>query len=81
MRRLPISGKPPDKASPRRAVAGALVRKLFVAAEAGGADEEVVTATFDLDAIRQMRANWGVFRDRRPDLYGPLLTLDGADTR
>jgi len=52
-----------------------------IAAEAGGADEEVVTATFDLDAIRQMRANWGVFRDRRPDLYGPLLTLDGAEMR
>ncbi|MEX2202144.1 MAG: carbon-nitrogen hydrolase [Dongiaceae bacterium] len=52
-----------------------------IVAEAGGADEEVVTATFDLDAIRQMRANWGVFRDRRPDLYGALLTLDGAETR
>ena len=21
---------------------------------------------------------WGMFRDRRPDLYGPLLTLDGT---
>jgi N-carbamoylputrescine amidase len=25
-----------------------------------------------------MRANWGVFRDRRPDLYWPLMTLDGT---
>lgn len=24
------------------------------------------------------RAAWGLFRDRRPDLYGPLLTRDGA---
>ena len=48
-----------------------------IVAEAGSEDQEVITATFDLAAIREMRANWGVFRDRRPDLYGPLLTLDG----
>ena len=36
-----------------------------------------LTHTFDLDAIRRQRRDWGVFRDRRPDLYGPLLTLDG----
>ena len=24
-----------------------------------------------------MRHSWGLFRDRRPDLYGPILTLDG----
>lgn len=30
-------------------------------------------AEFDLAAIRQQRAAWGVFRDRRPDLYGALL--------
>ncbi len=35
------------------------------------------SADFDLEANREMRANWGVFRDRRPDLYGPLTTLDG----
>ena len=23
-------------------------------------------------------ASWGLFRDRRPDLYGALLTLDGV---
>ena len=21
---------------------------------------------------------WGMFRDRRPDLYGPIATLDGS---
>lgn len=42
--------------------------------------ESVITATFDLDEIREYRRNWGVFRDRRPDLYGPLLTLDGVQT-
>ena len=29
-------------------------------------------------AARRQRLNWGVFRDRRPDLYQPLLTLDGV---
>jgi N-carbamoylputrescine amidase len=39
--------------------------------------ESVITATFDLDAVRAYRNAWGVFRDRRPELYKPLLTLDG----
>lgn len=47
-------------------------------ARAGAKEEEVLVATFDLDAIRAMRASWGIFRDRRPELYRPLLTLDGA---
>jgi N-carbamoylputrescine amidase len=46
-------------------------------AEAGRNEETVLTATFDLDAIAHIRASWGVFRDRRPDMYGPLLTMDG----
>ena len=40
--------------------------------------EQVITATFDLAAIRSYRQAWGLFRDRRPDLYHPLITLDGA---
>ena len=41
-------------------------------AEAGVYDrQEVITASFDLDQIRATRASWGLFRDRRPDLYGP----------
>lgn len=47
------------------------------AAEAEGAEEGFALATFDLEAIREARANWGVFRDRRPETYGPLLTVDG----
>lgn len=39
--------------------------------------ESILTATFDLVAINEYRRAWGVFRDRRPELYGPLLTLDG----
>lgn len=33
---------------------------------------EVITATFDLDAVARQRTAWGVFRDRRPELYGRL---------
>jgi N-carbamoylputrescine amidase len=33
--------------------------------------------TLDLDAIAENRRYWGVFRDRRPELYGALLTIDG----
>lgn len=42
-----------------------------IAAEAGSEDGEIVAASFDLEEIREMRANWGLFRDRRPDLYAP----------
>ncbi len=34
--------------------------------------EEILIHTFDLDEIRDMRISWGVFRDRRPEYYGPL---------
>ena len=48
-------------------------------AEAGREGEAVLTATFDRDALRAMRLSWGLFRDRRPDLYGSLLSLDGDE--
>jgi len=47
-------------------------------AEASRDREEVITATVDLDAARYYREDWTFFRDRRPELYGPLLTLDGG---
>jgi N-carbamoylputrescine amidase len=37
----------------------------------------VVTASFDLEQLRRARDNWFVFRDRRPDLYGPLGSFSG----
>jgi N-carbamoylputrescine amidase len=40
-------------------------------------EEGVRLHSFDLDAIGELRRSWGVFRDRRPELYGSLLTLDG----
>jgi N-carbamoylputrescine amidase len=46
-------------------------------AEMNRTEEGVRVHTFDLDAIEELRRSWGVFRDRRPELYGTLLTLDG----
>ncbi len=48
-----------------------------ILADAGRDKEAVITATVDLDAIASARQSWGLFRDRRPDLYGSLLSLDG----
>jgi N-carbamoylputrescine amidase len=42
-------------------------------AEADRVSECVITAGLDMDAIAQARRMWGVFRDRRFDLYGDLL--------
>ena len=36
-----------------------------------------VLATFDLDAVATLRGSWGLFRDRRTELYGLLQGLDG----
>jgi N-carbamoylputrescine amidase len=46
-------------------------------AKAGRDAEEVLVATLDLEAIAALRANWGLFRDRRPELYRAVATLDG----
>ncbi len=40
--------------------------------------EGVATAAVDLDTLQADRAEWGLFRDRRPDLYGALMTKGGA---
>ena len=45
-------------------------------AELGRTEEGITTATFDLDEIAKQRTSWGLFRDRRPDLYGPLTSHD-----
>jgi N-carbamoylputrescine amidase len=46
-------------------------------AEAGEEGDAVLVHRFDLAEIAQLRDNWFVFRDRRPDLYGVLSSLDG----
>jgi N-carbamoylputrescine amidase len=47
-------------------------------AEAGEEGDAVLLATFDLAANAELRDNWFVFRDRRPDLYAPLMSLEGV---
>lgn len=42
--------------------------------EADRESETVLVHTFDLDAIDIKRRQWGVFRDRRPEMYETLLT-------
>jgi len=49
-----------------------------IVSELGRTDEGVICASFDLDDVARLRASWGLFRDRRPDLYGVLGTHDGA---
>jgi N-carbamoylputrescine amidase len=44
-------------------------------AEAPETGDAVLVANFDLAQLGAQRDNWYVFRDRRPDLYGPLLHL------
>jgi N-carbamoylputrescine amidase len=46
--------------------------------EASNNKEDIIYAEFDLDAMEVQRMDWSVFRDRRPELYHPLVTLDGT---
>ena len=48
--------------------------------EANRTDECVLVHEFDLDEIRHYRESWGVYRDRRPDLYAAISTLDGGES-
>ena len=43
-------------------------------AEMDRESEGVITAEFDLDEIAKRRREWGVFRDRRPEMYQILMT-------
>ncbi len=49
-------------------------------AEANEEDEALLLAEFDLAAAAELRDNWFVFRDRRPELYGALTSLDGVES-
>jgi N-carbamoylputrescine amidase len=46
--------------------------------EADRISPDAIVASFDLDKLKEDRSFWGLFRDRRPQLYRSLLTLDGA---
>ena len=41
-------------------------------AELPGGEEGVLVSTFDLDALKTDRLNWGLFRDRRPEMYAKI---------
>jgi beta-ureidopropionase len=44
-----------------------------IIAQASRDRDEVLTADLNLDEIADVRRTWQFFRDRRPDLYGPLV--------
>lgn len=45
--------------------------------EANRTEETVLVAEFDLDQLEIQRIEWGIFRDRRPDLYKIITSYDG----
>ena len=58
----------------------------FIANEEGNIVEELnreeegfIIHEFDLDEINKKRVDWGVFRDRRVDLYSSILKLDDSE--
>ncbi|MFC5698791.1 N-carbamoylputrescine amidase [Pseudomonas sp. GCM10022186] len=46
-------------------------------AEADRDTTGVLVQRLDLAAMAEERLDWGIYRDRRPEMYGPLLGLDG----
>ncbi|MCU0070128.1 N-carbamoylputrescine amidase [Pseudomonas koreensis] len=46
-------------------------------AEADRASTGVLVQSLDLAAMREDRLSWGIYRDRRPEMYGALLSQDG----
>ena len=40
--------------------------------EMGRAEEGAICASFDLDQLRDEKFEWGLFRDRRPEMYGEI---------
>jgi N-carbamoylputrescine amidase len=49
-----------------------------ILAKASRDREEVLVTAIDLDAAAELRRSWGIFRDRRVDLYSQLSRLGGA---
>ncbi|MGE7959786.1 N-carbamoylputrescine amidase [Pseudomonas sp. NPDC089530] len=49
-------------------------------AEADRDTPGVLVQRLDLGAMAEERLSWGIYRDRRPEMYGPLLGLDGRQT-
>lgn len=49
-----------------------------IVAQAAKNKEEIILATFNLTQLQRTRWAWGVFRDRRPELYGAIGTHAGS---
>lgn len=49
----------------------------LIVAQASENKSGLVKASFDLDNIQRERSLWGLFRDRRPELYNAITTMDG----
>jgi len=49
-----------------------------VVVELSRTEENFALVDFDLDAIDKKRIAWGVFRDRRPDLYRSIVKFDDS---
>lgn len=49
-----------------------------ITARAKDGADIILSGEIDIEENRATRAAWGLFRDRRPDLYGILLTKDGT---
>lgn len=74
----PESGKEEVEGS---ASSESIIGSKGIGTEEGDSREgEIAMHTFDLEIIRLQRAGWGLFRDRRPALYKPLLSLDGQES-
>ena len=48
-----------------------------IIAEASKDKEEIIVAEIDTEENHLFRRNWGLFRDRRPELYKEILSLNG----
>ena len=48
-----------------------------IIAEASKDKEEIILAEIDTEENHLFRRNWGLFRDRRPELYKEILSLNG----
>ena len=48
-----------------------------IISEASKDKEEIILADIDTEKDHLFRRNWGLFRDRRTDLYKEILTLEG----
>jgi len=50
-----------------------------VVKQASNDKEEILLHTFDLDEIEKYRRNWGIYRDRRPEMYKSIIKSTDKD--